>query len=73
MALYKVIVTRNVLANGVRLDRGMGVEVNTPTVTNPVSTNNGSLVKDAFMRIYGVDLNPVWASVRSGLQVTQMR
>ena len=34
----------------------MRVEVITQTMSNPVITNGGQTVVDAFMRIYGVDI-----------------
>jgi hypothetical protein len=34
----------------------MQVKVVTNSFSNPVSTNGGQLVIDAFMRIYGIDI-----------------
>jgi hypothetical protein len=34
----------------------MRVEVITQTMSNPVITNGGQTVVDAFMRIYGIDI-----------------
>ena len=34
----------------------MSVEVITPTIGNPVVNNGGTLVQQAFLRIYGVDI-----------------
>jgi hypothetical protein len=34
----------------------MQVKVVTKSFSNPVSTNGGQLVIDAFMRIYGIDI-----------------
>ena len=39
----------------------MSVEVVTQTFSNPVSTNGGQAVVDAFMRIYGVDIKKAGA------------
>jgi hypothetical protein len=60
MALFKITVKQNVLTNGVRLEKGMSVEV-VSTYGNPVSTNGGKEVVDAFMRKYGVDLKKAHA------------
>ena len=55
--------------NGVRIEPGMSVEVITNSFTNPLLTNGGQSVADAFMRIYGIDikragaLNPVYLDV----------
>ena len=52
--------------NGIRMERGMSVDVVTNSMSNPVTTNGGQAVADAFMRIYGIDirkagaLNMVW-------------
>lgn len=72
MPLYKVTVTRTVMSNGIRLEKGMSVEVVTPIVTNPVSVNNGESVKSAFWRIYGIDLTPIWIITRSALDVKKI-
>ncbi len=39
----------------------MSVEVVTNTITNPVTTNGGQAVADAFMRIYGIDIRKAGA------------
>ena len=43
-------------ANGIRIEPGMSVEVVTQSMTNPILSNGGKSVVDAFMRIYGIDL-----------------
>ena len=43
-------------SNGIRIEKGRCVEVVTSsTSSNPLTTNGGQLVADAFMRIYGID------------------
>lgn len=67
--LYRVTVKNSKNCNGVRLERGMSVDVATNSMSNPVTTNGGQPVADAFMRIYGIDirkagtLNMVWLDV----------
>ncbi|WP_337793758.1 DUF6140 family protein [Phocaeicola plebeius] len=39
----------------------MSVEVASNSFSNPVSTNGGQLVVDAFNRIYGVDIKKAGA------------
>ena len=56
MALFRITVKRPVRTNGVILDPGMQVEVVTQSYNDPVHTNGGQCVADAFMRIYGVDV-----------------
>lgn len=64
--LYRITVKNSKNCNGIRLERGMSVEVVTNSMSNPVTTNGGQPVADAFMRIYGIDirkagaLNMVW-------------
>ena len=59
--LYRITVKQNKYANGIRVEKGMTVEVVTPTLMNPVVTNGGQQVADAFMRIYGIDLKKAGA------------
>lgn len=56
MPLYRVTVKTAKNSNGIRIEKGMSVEVATSsTSSNPLTTNGGQLVADAFMRIYGID------------------
>ena len=56
MARFR-ITTRHVKnVNGIRIEPGMSVEVVTQSISNPVTTNGGQAVIDAFMRIYGIDI-----------------
>jgi hypothetical protein len=61
MALFRITVKQKVRTNGIVLDPGMSVEVVTQSMSNPVSTNGGTVVADAFMRIYGVDIKKAGA------------
>lgn len=52
-----IITTKHVRnTNGIRIEPGMRVEVVTQSMSNPVTTNGGQIVVDAFMRIYGIDI-----------------
>ena len=55
MPLFKVTVKQSKNSNGVRIEKGMSVEVVTQSMSNPLTTNGGQVVADAFMRIYGID------------------
>lgn len=58
--LYKVTVKSNLLANGVRLEKGMSVEVSTQSL--PLSTLQGKeSITNAFKAKYGVDLKKACA------------
>ena len=56
MARFRVTTKHVKNVNGIRIEPGMSVEVATQSVSNPVTTNGGQLVIDAFMRIYGIDI-----------------
>ena len=56
MALFRITVKQKVRTNGIILDPGMQVEVVTQSYNDPVHTNGGQVVADAFRRIYGVDI-----------------
>ena len=70
MPIFRVTVKQMKNDNGIRLERGMSVDVSTSSFSNPVTTNGGQLVAEAFMRVYGVDikragaLNMVYLDVR---------
>lgn len=56
MPLFRITVKLSKVSNGVRLEKGMSVDVVSNSFSNPVSTNGGQSVVDAFNRIYGVDI-----------------
>ena len=70
MARFKITTKHVKNCNGIRIEPGMSVEVITQTMSNPIVTNGGKIVVDAFMRIYGVDIrragicSPVYLDVR---------
>ena len=59
--VYRVTVKSGKLTSGIRVERGMSVDVVTNNITNPVTTNGGQAVADAFMRIYGIDIRKAGA------------
>lgn len=59
-------------ANGIRIETGMSVEVVTQSMSNPVLTNGGQPVVDAFMRIYGIDIRKAGALNMSYLNVERI-
>lgn len=61
MPLFRITVKQSKNSNGIRLEKGMSVEVVTQSMSNPVSTNGGQVVADAFMRLYGVDIKKAGA------------
>lgn len=61
MPLFRVSVKQMKISGSVRIEKGMAVDVVTNSLSNPVSTNGGQTVNDAFMRIYGIDLKKLGA------------
>lgn len=61
MPLFRITVKLNKHSNGIRLEKGMSVDVVTNSFSNPVTTNGGQPVVDAFMRIYGIDIKKAGA------------
>lgn len=70
--LYRVTVKSPKNTNGVRIERGMSVDVVTNSLSDPVSTNGGQAVADAFMRIYGIDIKKAGALNRAWLDVERI-
>lgn len=61
MPLFRVTVKQSKLTSGIRIERGMSVDVVTNSMSNPISVNGGQAIADAFMRIYGVDMKRLGA------------
>ena len=72
MPIFRVTVKQMKNDNGVRLERGMSVDVSTSSFSNPVTTNGGQLVADAFYRVYGVDIKKAGALNMVYLDVKQI-
>lgn len=70
--LYRITVKNSKLTNGVRIDKGMFVDVVTNSTSNPVLINGGQAVADAFMRIYGVDIKKAGALSMAWLDVERI-
>ena len=56
MARFKITTKQTRTCNGIRIEKGMSVEVVTLSNINPVIANGGQSVIDAFYRIYGIDI-----------------
>lgn len=67
-----IITTKHVKnTNGIRIEPGMSVQVVTQSMSNPVTTNGGQVVIDAFMRIYGIDIKKAGCLNMVELEVEQ--
>ena len=67
-----IITTKQMNANGIRIEPGMSVEVVTQSMSNPVLTNGGQPVADAFMRIYGINIRKAGALNMTYLNVERI-
>lgn len=56
MAIFQITTKNRKQINGIRIEPGMSVQVVTQSMSNPVTTNGGQHVIDAFYRIYGIDI-----------------
>lgn len=56
MARFVITTKHTKSSNGIRIEPGMQVEVVTQSMSNPVITNGGQLVVDAFLRRYNIDI-----------------
>lgn len=56
MAMFQITTKNRRQSNGIRIEPGMTVQVVSQSISNPVTTNGGQPVIDAFMRIYGIDI-----------------
>ena len=70
--LYRVTVKTSKNSNEVRIERGMSVDVVTNSMSNPVTTNGGQPVANAFMRIYGIDIRQAGALNMAYLDVQRI-
>ena len=70
--LYRITVKTSKLSNGIRVEKGMSVDVVTNSMSNPVTTNGGQIVADAFMRIYGIDIKKAGALSMAYLDVERI-
>ena len=70
--LYRVTVKNSKITSGIRIERGMSVDVVTNSMSNHVTTNGGQPVVDAFMRIYGIDIRKAGALSMAWLDVERI-
>ena len=71
--LYKVTVKSNLISNGVRLEKGMYVEVASQSSSPLLSTLQGKeLVNNAFKAKYGVDVKKACALTSLYLDVVKI-
>ncbi len=72
MPLFRITVKQMKNSCGLRIEKGMTVDVPTTAFGNPLTTNGGQIVADAFMRIYGIDMCKIGALNTVYLDVKQI-
>ena len=73
MAMFQITTKNRKSCNGIRIEPGMTVQVITQSMSNPVTTNGGQVVVDAFYRIYGIDIKKAGCLNMTELSVEQIR
>lgn len=56
MPIFQITTKNRRNVNGILIEPGMTVQVISQSFSNPVVTNGGQAVVDAFMRVYGIDI-----------------
>jgi len=70
--LYKVTVKTNLISNGVRLEKGMSVEVASQSYSLLSTLQGKELVNNAFKAKYGVDVKKACALTLLYLDVVKI-
>ena len=71
MPKFRITTKHSRNCNGIRIEPGMTVEIVSQSMSNPVTTNGGQIVADAFYRIYGVDIRKAGCLNTAELNVEQ--
>ena len=72
MAKFQITMKNRKQTNGIRIEQGMSVQVITQSMNNPVTTNGGQTVVEAFLRIYGIDIKKAGCLNMVDLDVKQI-
>lgn len=72
MAKFQITTKNRKQTNGIRIEPGMSVQVITQSMNNPVTTNGGQTVVEAFLRIYGIDIRKAGCLNMVDLDVKQI-
>lgn len=73
MAMFQITTKHRKHVNGLLIEPGMTVQVVTQSMSNPVITNGGQPVVEAFMRMYGIDIKKAGCLNMADLEVEQIR
>ena len=72
MAKFQITTKNRKQTNGIRIEPGLTVQVITQSMNNPVTTNGGQTVVEAFFRIYGIDIRKAGCLNMVDLDVKQI-
>ena len=72
MPIFQITTKHRKNANGIFIEPGMTVQVVSQSFSNPVVTNGGQPVVDAFMRVYGIDIKKAGALNTVDLEVVKV-
>lgn len=72
MPTFQITTKHRKNVNGILIEPGMTVQVVTQSFSNPVCTNGGQPVADAFMRIYGIDIKKAGCLNMADLEVEKV-
>lgn len=72
MPIFQITTKHRKQVNGIRIESGMTVQVVTQSMSNPITTNGGQAVIDAFLRIYSVNIKEAGCLNMSDLELKQI-
>nr|WP_314646518.1 DUF6140 family protein [uncultured Prevotella sp.] len=72
MPIFQITTKNRKQVNGIRIEPGMSVQVVTQSMSNPITTNGGQAVIDAFLRIYSVNIKEAGCLNMSDLELKQI-
>lgn len=72
MPIFQITTKNRRNVNGILIEPGMTVQVISQSFSNPVVTNGGQAVVDAFMRVYGFDIKKSGVLNTADLEVVKI-
>lgn len=72
MPIFQITTKNRRNVNGILIEPGMTVQVISQSFSNPVVTNGGQAVVDAFMRVYGIDIKKSGVLNTADLEVVKV-
>ena len=72
MGIFLITTKKRKHVNGIHIEPGMTVQVVTQSMSNPITTNGGQIVIDAFIRIYNINIKEAGCLNMSDLELKQV-